>query len=256
MGGKKTLEMIESLQNPKVKQWKKLLTKKGRMKEGKFLIEGIHLIEEALKAQLPIQNFIIDKNKEIPREWLASNIEPIYVSSRIMKEICETETPQGYVAISSFPDNQNLALDKGMFLFIDQVQDPGNVGTMIRTADAAGLTGVIIGEGTVDPLNGKVLRATQGSIFHIPVVQMDLEEAIERCKENNVPVFGTSIQGSTYTIIEPRKDFALIMGNEGSGVRKSILEKCDQNLYIPIYGKAESLNVSVATGILLYHLRG
>lgn len=250
------MEIIESLQNPKVKLWKKLHTKKGREKEGLFLIEGIHLIEEALKAKLPIINFIIDVEKDMPKEWLASNIQPIYVTTRVMKEICETETPQGFVAVSSLPDNKNLALDKGMFLLIDHVQDPGNVGAMIRTADAAGITGVILGEGTVDPLNGKVLRATQGSLFHIPVLQMDLEEAVELCKENGIPVFGTSLQGSTYNAIQSQSNFALIMGNEGSGVSKSLLEKCDQNLYIPIYGKAESLNVSIATGILLYHLRG
>ncbi|WP_096189658.1 TrmH family RNA methyltransferase [Evansella halocellulosilytica] len=249
------MEMIESLQNPKVKAWKKLQTKKGREKSGLFLLEGTHLIEEALKADVPIKSLIIAEGKELPSQWKALNLELIEVTDKVMREICETETPQGFAAICELPDNENLPLEEGKFLFIDGVQDPGNIGGMIRTADAAGLTGVVLGEGTADPFNGKVIRATQGSLFHIPVQKMNLEEAIQICKENEIPVFGTSLQGSTYTAIQPQEHFALILGNEGSGVQESLLSMCDQNLYIPIFGNAESLNVGVAAGILLYHLR-
>ncbi|MFA9558684.1 TrmH family RNA methyltransferase [Evansella sp. AB-rgal1] len=250
------MEIIESLQNTKVKSWKKLHTKKGRDTTGTFMIEGIHLIEEAFRAHLPMKELIVDADKDIPAKWKVSNIPLVYVTSKVLKEICETETPQGFVAICELPDRENVPLETGKFLLIDGVQDPGNVGAMIRTADAAGMTGVIIGEGTVDPFNGKVIRSTQGSLFHIPVQKMMLEDAVQLCKEHDIPVFGTSLSGSTYNAIEPQENFALIVGNEGSGVTESLLSQTDQNLYIPIHGKAESLNVSIATGILLYHLRG
>ncbi|WP_078597963.1 TrmH family RNA methyltransferase [Evansella clarkii] len=250
------MEIIESVNNPKVKAWKKLHSRKGREKSGLFFIEGIHLIEEALKGELMINEIIAQEDREIPAEWRVTDVSTVHVTSKVMNEICETETPQGFAAVCKLPDNENLPLEEGKFLFIDEVQDPGNLGAMIRTADAAGMTGVIIGEGTVDPYNGKVIRSAQGSLFHIPVQKMDLEEALEICQENGVPVFGTSLKGSTYTAIEPQENFALIAGNEGNGVKEFLLNKCDQNLYIPIYGKAESLNVSIASGILMYHLRG
>ncbi|MDQ0256438.1 TrmH family RNA methyltransferase [Evansella vedderi] len=250
------MEVIESINNTKVKHWKKLHTKKGRENVGQFLIEGIHLIEEALKAHLPIKELIVEADKEIPPEWRVSEVPQVYVTRRVLNEISETETPQGFIAICDLPDNKNLPLEDGKFLFIDGVQDPGNVGAMIRTADAAGLSGVVMGEGSVDSFNGKVIRATQGSLFHLPVQRMNLLDAVQLCKENNIPVFGTSLEGSTYNAIEPQEHFALIMGNEGSGVNPTLLAQCDQNLYIPIHGKAESLNVGIAAGILLYHLRG
>ncbi|MBU9721182.1 MULTISPECIES: TrmH family RNA methyltransferase [Bacillaceae] len=250
------MEVIESLQNTKVKSWKKLHTRKGREKAGQFLIEGVHLIEEALKAELPIKELLIEEEKETPHEWKVLNLSEVYVTKKVMKEVCETETPQGYAAICDLPINKNILLEKGKFLFIDGVQDPGNLGAMIRTADAAGVDGVILGDGTVDLFNGKVLRSTQGSAFHVPVQKMNLEEAVQLCRDQSIPIFGTSLTGSTYNAIEPQENFALIMGNEGNGVQESLLELCDQNLYIPIHGQAESLNVSIATGILLYHLRG
>ncbi|ADU31428.1 TrmH family RNA methyltransferase [Evansella cellulosilytica] len=250
------MDPIESTSNPRVKTWKKLHSRKGREKTGLFLVEGVHLIEEALKAFIHMKELVIDVDKEIPVEWKVSNVPQVFVTNKVMKEICETETPQGFVAICELPDNKNVPLERGKFLFLDGLQDPGNVGAIIRTADAAGINGVVLGEGTVDPFNGKVIRATQGSIFHLPVQRMDLKEAVQICKEKNIPVFGTSLQGSTYNAIQPQDNFALIVGNEGSGVEDTLLEMTDQNLYIPIHGKAESLNVSIATGILLYHLRG
>ncbi|SER90359.1 TrmH family RNA methyltransferase [Salipaludibacillus aurantiacus] len=249
------MEIIESAQNAKIKAWKKLHTKKERDKSGLFLIEGKHLIEEALKSQLNIKDLVIQEGRQMPEEWNVKELTKVYVTDRVMKELAETETPQGIVAVCEQPEKENLPLDDGKYLFIDAVQDPGNLGAMIRTADAAGMSGVVLGQGTADPYNGKVIRSTQGSLFHLPIQKMNLEEAVEICKENKLPVFGTSLKGSTYTAIQPQKKFALIVGNEGSGVNPGLLEQTDQNLYIPIFGEAESLNVAIATGILLYHLR-
>ncbi|MBU8905121.1 TrmH family RNA methyltransferase [Desertibacillus haloalkaliphilus] len=251
------MNRIESHKNQRVKQWKKLHTKKGREQQGSVLIEGTHLIEAALQAEADIEELIVDEQFSIPTGWVVDNVSVTIVTERVMKEISETETPQGIAAICKIEQTGLDILAEGRYLFVDAIQDPGNLGTMIRTADSAGMSGVIVGSGSVDVYNSKVIRATQGSIFHLPVIKKDLSEAIEVCKQQGLPVFGTALEGgSSFTAIEPQQQFALIVGNEGEGVSKSLLEQTDQNLYIPIYGKNESLNVAVATGILLYYLRG
>lgn len=127
---------------------------------------------------------------------------------------------------------------------------------MIRTADAAGLSGVILGEGSSDIYNSKVLRAMQGSNYHLPVIRKSLEDIIDNFKERGIPIYGTELnpEAISYTNVSKVKEYALIMGNEGKGVSQKLLEKTDQNIYIPIKGKAESLNVAIAAGILMYHL--
>ncbi|WP_096202739.1 TrmH family RNA methyltransferase [Bacillus sp. FJAT-45350] len=251
------MNRIESVQNPKVKVWKKLHSKKGRDKEGLFIVEGLHLVEEVLKSEVKLKELIVEESVEIPNEWQIDSKSVIQVTERVFKEISETETPQGYIAICHQLKSTEIGTEEGKFLLLDGVQDPGNVGTMIRTADSAGISAVILGEGSVDVYNSKVIRATQGSLFHLPIVKGNLTEWITSFKSNKVPVFGTSLtEASTYTAIQPQEHFALIVGNEGEGVKQDILQQTDQNIYIPIYGKAESLNVAVATGILLYYLRG
>jgi RNA methyltransferase, TrmH family len=127
---------------------------------------------------------------------------------------------------------------------------------MIRTADAAGIDAVVVGRGSVDIYNSKVLRSAQGSHFHLPIIRGDLHEWMDKLQEKNIPVYGTALEGaSAYTDISTGDSFALIVGNEGNGVGKDILSSTTANLYIPIYGKSESLNVAVATGILLYYLK-
>lgn len=247
------MKRIESPKNERIKEIKKLHTKKGREQAREFLIEGEHLVEEALKSHVNIKELLISEEYTLKKEWDVSNITITYVTDRVMKEVSETQTPQGIAAVCEWLQNE-LDVSKGSYLLIDSVQDPGNLGTMIRTADACGITAVVLGQGTVDMYNSKVIRATQGSIFHLPVIKSDLEEWIKENKD--IPVFGTALENaSTYTSIEPQDSFALIVGNEGEGVQKSLLNLTDQNLYVPIYGKAESLNVAVATGILLYYLK-
>lgn len=249
------MKKIDSLQNPRVKQWKKLQTKKERDKSGLFLVEGFHLAEEALRAQDTVRELIISENTDLPVKWDVGSAELYIVSEAIMKTLSETETPQGILAVCE-KHERHIQLSNGKFLLLDGIQDPGNLGTIIRTADAAGLDAVIIGEGTVDVYNSKVLRSTQGSIFHLPIIKGKLEEWVENMKQESVPVYGTALQQAVpYPHVKPAGSFALIVGNEGNGVRKDLLELCDQNLYIPIYGQAESLNVAVAAGILMYYLQ-
>ena len=246
------MKYIESVKNPKVKAWKKLLTKKERDVTGKYLIEGFHLVEEALKEQIVLE-VIVNQDMEMPAHFKIEGTEVVYVKDDVMKAICDTETPQGIAAVceQQTVGMKDIKLEK--LLLLDRVQDPGNLGTMIRTADAAGMDAVILGEGCADPYNPKVVRATQGSLFHLPIMKVSLAEFIS---ELEIPVYGTALEASVpFEQVDKADKFALLVGNEGQGVSKDLLEKTTKNLYIPIYGRSESLNVGIAAGILMYYLR-
>lgn len=251
------MKRIESSQNAQVKHWKRLITvRKERDKSGEFLVEGFHLVEEALRKQESVIALIVREGMTIPKNWNVEEIEIIEVTMDIAKEMAETEHSQGiYAHCSQSTTTKEQQQSWKKLLFIDAVQDPGNVGTMIRTADAAGLDAVILGKGSADAFNPKTVRSGQGSHFHIPIVKGDLSDWVQACKYKDIPVYGTSLDDSVvYNHIEPQPQFALIMGNEGSGLSQQLLQQTDMNLKIPLVGQAESLNVAVATGILLYTL--
>lgn len=250
---------IESVQNERVKQWKKLHTKKGRKQQQKFLIEGPHLIEEALKENETVLEIIIVDSQSLPKNWGEKQIPVRVVTNQVFKVLSETENSQGVIAVCRKRTfSESFRREPGKYLLIDSVQDPGNVGTIIRTADSAGFDAVILGKGTVDPFNSKVIRATQGSLFHIPIIERRLEGVIDELKQNDVTIYGTALRGAEdYRHVSgTNRSFALLIGNEGQGVAEHLLERCDRKLSIPVYGKAESLNVAVAAGILMYALRG
>ena len=248
------MKYIQSVNNPQVKQWKKLLTKKERDHTGLFLIEGFHLVEEALKAGELVVEIIVSEQVGLPPRWDSGSTPVFTVTEEISNALSDTEAPQGIYAVCRQPNME--AADAKTFLLIDAVQDPGNLGTMIRTADAAGIDTVIVGKGSVDSFNSKVLRSAQGSHFHLPIIRGDLHEWMEELKSRNIPIYGTALENaSVYTETAPSEKFALIVGNEGNGVNKDLLANTTTNLYIPIYGKSESLNVAVATGVLLYYLK-
>lgn len=251
------MKRIESTQNAFVKHWKKLLTlRKEREKTGEFIVEGFHLVEEALKHKDEVLQIILLEGVQLPQTWSLDNVMMVEVTASVAKELAETETTQGIFAHCKQKKYSEEEMHQwNRLLFIDAVQDPGNIGTMIRTADAAGIDGVVLGKGCVDVFNPKTIRSSQGSLFHIPVIRGDLVDWIRLLQERNIPVFGTALKNAIdYKEVKKTDKFALIVGNEGSGIREEILEKTNQNLLIPIYGKAESLNVAVATGILLYKL--
>nr|WP_285868666.1 RNA methyltransferase [Mesobacillus maritimus] len=250
------VKYIHSASNPQVKQWKKLLTRKERDKTGTFLIEGFHLVEEALNNNAEIETIIISENVEMPPGLDYGAVPMVQVSDEISRSLADTETTQGIFAVCQQASISNKQLEAQTYLLIDSVQDPGNLGTMIRTADAAGVDAVIVGKGSVDLYNPKVLRSAQGSHFHLPVINGDLHETINSLKDQDVPVYGTALENATtYHEVPTGQRFALLVGNEGNGVNQELLATTTQNLYIPIYGKSESLNVAVATGVLLYYLK-
>lgn len=251
------MKRIESSQNSRVKHWKKLVSvRKERDKSGEFLVEGFHLVEEVLKKQASVLALIVREGMIIPPGWNVENLEIIEVTMDIAKEIAETEHSQGiYAHCIQTEVTQAEQHNWKRILMIDAVQDPGNVGTMIRTADAAGMDAVILGKGSADAFNPKTVRSGQGSHFHIPIIRGELLEWVQACKDKEIPVYGTSLNDSiVYNHVKPQEQFVLIMGNEGSGLSHELLVQTDMNLKIPLIGQAESLNVAVATGILLYTL--
>ena len=252
------MEKIVSMKNQKVKQWKKLQTTKGRKEARAYLIEGTHLLKEAIKANAIIQEIVMTETFFQQSDLKIAEEVIVIVSPEILASLAQTETPQGVVAIVKIPEDTPILDYKGKYILLDQVQDPGNVGTIIRTADAAGYSGVFLGEGSVDLYNDKVLRSMQGSHFHLPVHRAALQELIPEMKSKGMPVYGTELNEAAvdYRTVFPTDAVALVLGNEGNGVSGKILALTDQNLYIPIFGEAESLNVAVAAGILLYHFVG
>lgn len=251
------MKRIESTQNSLVKHWKKLVTtRKERDKFTEFLVEGFHLTEEALKKKELIKSLIVREGVDIPAGWNVDDVPMYSVTAAVAKEISETEHSQGIFAHCAQPEfSEDDHQQWTKLLLIDAVQDPGNIGTMIRTASASGIDAVVLGKGCADPFNPKTVRSAQGSHFQIPVVRGELEEWTTQLKERNIPLFGTALINSTPVHeVEIQEAFALIVGNEGSGVDPVLLQKTDRNLMVPLYGEAESLNVAVATGILLYSL--
>ncbi|WP_456273806.1 TrmH family RNA methyltransferase [Bacillus sp. AK031] len=250
------MKYVQSAKNPQVKQWKKLHTKKERDRSGTYIVEGFHLVEEALKVKNVVKEILVKEGVDLPSSWDMDDTAITMISEDAAKAVAATETSQGVFAVCTQPQDSDVQLKGKTFLLLDEVQDPGNLGTIIRTADAAGIDTVILGEGSADLYNPKVLRSAQGSHFHLPVLKGNLSDWISLLKTEGIPVYGTALENSTeYHNVPSSDSFALILGNEGKGVSESILKSTDRNLYVPIYGQSESLNVAIAAGILMYHLK-
>ena len=253
------MKIIESNKNEWIKQIKKLEKKKYRDLENRYIIEGEHLVEEALANQVDIEFLIITEQSAITYKDLVSQVEYhqlVQVTDTILKTLSSLPSPQLIIAVVKKGHVSIKETKTEHVLLLDNVQDPGNVGTMIRTADAAGFSGVVLGEGTADIYNSKVLRSMQGSHFHIQLEESDLIEKITILKEQGYQVFATELndQAISFKEIPNTQKIAIVMGNEGQGVRKEVIEICDQSVYIPMFGQAESLNVAVAAGIVMFSL--
>lgn len=244
--------MITSVQNEKVKQWNKLHKRKGRTKSETFLIEGFHLVEEAHKSEWEIVEIIVQEDTHYPN-WFA-NYMVTQVGEKVLQHIARTDTPQGVSAIIKMKEPETIIGNS--ILLIDSIQDPGNLGTVIRTADAAGFDAVMLGDNTVDMYNDKVIRSTQGSLFHLPISQVNIKEKIPELKAEGFSVWASALSNARpFDNLEVPDKTALIIGNEGAGIQSEIVDLADTVVKIPIYGEAESLNVSVAAGILMYYIK-
>lgn len=237
---------ITSFDNEKIKTYMKLKDRKYRDKLGLFLVEGTHSVIEAYRAG-SLQEVILVSDELVP-----ITAPTVVVSAEIMKKLCETTSPVHVLGLCKKKEVTELG---NRILLLDGVQDPGNLGTIIRSAAAFEVDTVVLGKGTVDLYNPKTLRSTQGMVFHVNTMRASLEEVIAKLKEQDIPIYGTKVEyGDDVRSLSMRdmNSFALIMGNEGAGVRPEILELCDKFLYIPMSSKVESLNVAVASSILLY----
>lgn len=256
----KNTQKLTSPSNQHVKDWVKLETKRGRKKQGKYLLDGWHLVKEALNSNESIIEIIYTQDfkhlDEIPN---LPEVEKYEITPAIAHKLSDTPSPQGIFATIDLVKLHREDPEKvvGPWLLLDQVQDPGNIGTMVRTADAAGFSGVVFGNGTADLFQPKVVRAMQGGQFHISITSGDLSTWISAFKKRDFPVFGSELNkdAKSYDSVGKHENFALIMGNEGNGMQKKHLEQTSANLYIPIKGHAESLNVAVAAGVLMFQLR-
>jgi TrmH family RNA methyltransferase len=250
---------IVSVQNTRVKEWVQLLDRRGRDKQGKFLIEGIHLVEEAVAAEAPVATIVYSLDKDKPwqlYEQTKEHIEWIGVSQAVLEKCSDTQTPQGIFAVVDKPSldaRQVLKVMHDFVVVIDGVQDPGNLGTIVRSADAVGASGVILGAGTVDLYNPKTIRSTMGSLFHLPIIEADLLRILPEAKAAGIQLVTTSLQAqhSCYET-DLRQPTWIIMGNEANGVSAAVAAESNVHVIIPMQGKAESLNVAMAATVLLF----
>ncbi|MFV0479016.1 MAG: TrmH family RNA methyltransferase [Anaerorhabdus sp.] len=240
---------ITSVQNTKVKQWAKLHTKKGRDEEGRFLIEGEHLIQEALQTGC-VETILIQDGYHTTLDVCADYV----CHEQVMKKLSKNPSGCQMMAVCTFPkleikQSQRLVL-------LDGIQDPGNMGTIIRTALAFGYDGVICSADCVDLYNEKTIRSTQGALFKIAVKKVALDQAIAKLKNEQVSIFAMALNDEALPMSscdKPEK-LAIILGNEGQGISDAILEKADQSVKIEM-NQFDSLNVAVAAGIGLYYFK-
>lgn len=239
--------MIESVNNEKIVYFKKLRDKKFILSEGKFIVEGDHLITEAYKSGLLLEVITSDESLNI---W---NSKCTLVSKKCLEKISLLKSTPSVMGVVKLKMNNDIIGDK--IVLLDNVQDPGNIGTIIRSALAFNVSTVILSPDSVNVFNDKLIRSTEGTIFNMNVVVMDLKEAISVLKSRGIKTYYADMNG-TLDLDDARVDkYGLVLGSEGKGISAYIKEICDEGISIPMNDKCESLNVSVTGGIIMYKFR-
>ncbi len=244
------MEHITSLKNPKVTAWKALKDRKGRRESGCFLVEGRKMVEEALASAFDVEAVLVQEGVSFP-DGLTM---PVYeLPAHVLAAVCDTKTPQGIAAVVRMKEQS--ALGKHIVV-LDGVQDPGNVGTIIRTADAAGLDGVLLSTQCADVFSPKVLRATMGSIFRMNLrTTDDLPGELTKLREKGYSILSSQLDGTPFYEREKvAEQFALVIGNEGNGVSEQVQQTATHRVRLPMRGGAESLNAAIAAAIMMYEL--
>ena len=254
------MNIISSKDNELVKNVKKLKDKKYRDLENVYIVEGIKMVKEAILENASIRQIIIcddcEKSDLISKEMMyeIAKYDCIYVTNKIFKYITEVQTPQGVMAIIEKNNkDKEINYNEDIIVALDDIQDPGNLGTILRTVDSIGLSQILVSKGTADPYNPKVVRSTMGAIYRVKVIECDnLKETLKEIKKNKFKILVTSLDDSksVYDIKYYKK--VIIIGNEANGVEEEIVKLADEKIKIPMLGKTESLNASVATGVVLY----
>ena len=279
------MEIISSKDNKRIKYIRSLLEKGNiRKKNHQFVVEGIKLVDEALEYGKVLEvvcaeslynelisgdlsgNRLLAENDKNITSYVKKGSSLLVVSDTVFKSMSETKTPQGILAVAEMPDYR--LLDKGFLeqaytkngkiklLVLEDTADPGNLGTIMRTAEAAGVTGVIMGKGTVDIFNPKVVRSTMGSIFRLPFAyEEDLKETIKELKKQGISFYATHLKGEkSYKDIKYSDRSAILVGNEARGLSYDVADLADTYVLIPMQGKVESLNAAVAAALMMYEV--
>ena len=238
--------LYTSKENPKIKEIKKLKEKKYRDELGKFIIEGEHLVLEAYKSNMLLEVYILDGYD------FDIDIEKNYCSLNVLKYISDLDDTPKVIGVCKKLTSREPG---SRILMLDDIQDPGNLGTIIRSSVAFNVDTIVLSKNSVDVYNNKVIRATQGMLFKINIIIQDIDAYIDYLKTNNYKIIGTKVDnGIDIKKLEKNENLCIIMGNEGKGVKPEILDKCDEYVYINMNENCESLNVGVATSIILYEL--
>ena len=253
------MQRISSKDNEFIKHIKKLKNKKYRDLNNEYLVEGIKIIQEAIQENAKIKQIVIcdegEQTSEIPKELMyeIAKYDCIYVTQKIFNSITDVSNPQGILAVIEKPSKNEIEYSEGIIVVLDNIQDPGNLGTILRTVDSIGLKQIVVSKGTADAYNPKVIRSTMGAIFRINIVEVDeIEKTLKEMKKHKYKTVVTTPNTSKTIYDIDYKKKAIIIGNEANGVEKQIIDNADEKVKIPMPGRAESLNASVATGIVLY----
>lgn len=254
------MQVITSKDNEKIKEIKKLKTLKYRNEKKQYIIEGTKLIEEAINEGIDIDAIVVceecirEKTIDSKLMYEIAKYDCIYVTKSIFEGLTDVVNPQGLLAIINKKETlEEIKFDEDVIVILDSIQDPGNLGTILRTIDSVGLKQVIISNTTADVFNSKVVRSTMGAIFRVNIVKSnDLVKTISQVKKHGYKVLATSLDANKSLYEIDLKKVAIVVGNEANGISKNVLEAASEKMLIPMLGKTESLNASVATAVVLY----
>lgn len=256
--------VITSKDNEFVKHVKKLKEKKYREEYGEFIVEGIKMLQEAISEQAKIKQIVVCEDCKnsggIPQDLLyeIAKYDCVYVNEKVFTQMTDVSNPQGILAIIDKSGNKEAEIDfkADLILVLDNIQDPGNMGTILRTADSINLKQILVSKGSSDVYNPKVVRSTMGAIFRVKVIECEnLVKTIKELKKHKINVLATDLKTDKSIYDVDYKKSAVVIGNEANGVSSEILEVVDQRIKIPMLGKTESLNAAVATSIILYEAK-
>lgn len=259
------MQTISSKDNEIIKNIKKLQEKKYRDLENKFIVEGIKLVEEAVEEKASIQKIVICEecvnDGTLSKELLykIATYECIYVTEKVFSILSDVKSPQGILAVIEKNDQNNqIDYSQDIIIALDDIQDPGNLGTIIRTVDSSGLNQIIVSKGSSDSYNPKVVRSTMGAIFRVRVIEVEnLATTLKEIQKQHFEVVVTALDTNNSIYDIEYKNKVIVIGNEANGVSKEVQSIADKKVKIPMLGKTESLNAAVATGVMIYeYVRG
>ncbi len=242
------MEIIQSTQNKKIKERAKLLKKKERDRSNLFIVEGRHLLEEAQKAQVLEEVYLLE-GQENP-----TDIEARYCSQNVLNKLSMQSSDAKMIGICK---KKELTCDKELVaLFLDDIQDPGNLGTIFRTAYSFGIDCIYLSQACSDPYNPKAIQASKGALFHLPFKVGNLQDLIQEKQKQGMSIYATALHHESIPLqtCNPPKTYGIVLGNEGQGIHEELLSLCNQTLYIEM-DQFESLNVAIACSIVLYTLK-